>query len=456
MKATGLAGFASGSAAANTASRPPNVILIYADDLGYGDLSCYGSPIQTPNLDRMAEEGVRFTQFCSTSSVCSPSRAALLTGRYPVRYGIPRVLIPSDRYGLPESETTIAQMLKDAGYSTMCIGKWHLGSRPEFYPSKRGFDRYYGLLYSNDMWPRSLYEDSDVVEATARLSFLTRQYTDQAVKFINRNREKPFFLYMPHTAPHIPLEASPEFVGRSGQGPYGDVVQELDWSVGQVLQTLKDTGLDENTLVMFSSDNGPWYQGSPGRLRGRKGSTYEGGMRVPFLARMPGRIPAGKVVDTFASTLDVFPTVAGLTGAARPAQTLDGVDIWPLLDGQGVPPAREVFLYFNDEYLQCARSGDWKLHVSRYDVPMFVPEPGRGRKNLPLPRPELYNVLGDREEAYDRADRNQAIVANIRAGIDRVMATMPPGVQQTYRNTLSSEAEDTPVGALPVAKIPQP
>ncbi|MFN0102431.1 MAG: sulfatase [Bryobacteraceae bacterium] len=456
MKAAGLAGFASANARGNAAARPPNVILIYADDLGYGDLSCYGSPIATPNLDRMAEEGVRFTQFCSTSAVCSPSRAALLTGRYPVRYGIPRVLVPSDRDGLPESETTIAQMLKDAGYATMCIGKWHLGSRPEFSPTRRGFDHYYGLLYSNDMWPRSLYEDADVVEQTARLSFLTRQYTEQAVKFINRNREKPFFLYLPHTAPHIPLEASPDFAGRSGQGVYGDVVQELDWSVGRILQTLKDAGLDENTLVMFSSDNGPWYQGSPGRLRGRKGSTYEGGMRVPFLARMPGRIPAGRVVDTFASTMDVLPTVGGLSGAARPGLPLDGVDIWPLLAGQGTPPAREIFLYFNDEFLQCARAGDWKLHVARYDVPMFVPEPGRGRKNLPLARQELYNVLGDREEAYDRAERNQGMVAGIRAGIDRVMATMPPGVQQTYRDTLSFQVEDTSVGSLPVEKVPQP
>lgn len=456
MRAAGLASFAPAPVAAFSASRPPNVILIYADDLGYGDLSCYGSPIPTPNLDRMAEEGVRFTQFCSTSSVCSPSRAALLTGRYPVRYGIPRVLVPSDREGLPESETTIAQMLKGAGYATMCIGKWHLGSRPEFSPMRRGFDRYYGLLFSNDMWPRSLYEDADVVESTARLNLLTRQYTDQAVKFINRNREKPFFLYMPHTAPHIPLEASPEFAGRSGQGIYGDVVAELDWSVGQVLQTLKDAGLDENTLVMFSSDNGPWYQGSPGRLRGRKGSTYEGGMRVPFIARMPGRIQAGKVVDAFANTMDVLPTVAGLTGAARPAQTLDGVDIWALLAAEDNPPAREVFLYFHDEYLQCARSGDWKLHVARYSVPMFVPEPARGRKNLLLTRPELYNVLSDREEAYDRTERNPSVVASIRAGIDRVMATMPPGVQQTYKDTLATKTEDTPSGSLPAEKPPQP
>jgi arylsulfatase A len=451
-----LTGLASASLGGSVFSRPPNVIVIYADDLGYGDLSCYGSPISTPNLDRMAEEGVRFTQFCSASSVCSPSRAALLTGRYPVRCGIPRVLDPNDGNGLPESETTIARMLKVAGYATMCVGKWHLGSRPEFYPMRRGFDRYFGLLYSNDMWPRSLYENTDVVEQTTRLNLLTRQYTDQAVKFIARNQENPFFLYLPHTAPHIPLEAAPEFAGQSGHGVYGDVVQELDWSVGRVLQTLKDAGLDENTLVMFSSDNGPWYQGSQGPLRGRKGSSYEGGMRVPFLARMPGRIPAGRVVDSFASTMDILPTVATLTGAALPALPLDGVDIWPLLTNQGSSPEREVFLYFNDEYLQCARLGDWKLHVARYDVPMFTPTPQRGRRNLPLARQELYNVLSDSHESYDRAERNPAIVANIRAGIERVMSTMPPGVQHTYRDTLAHRVEDTPVGALPVEKDPQP
>ncbi len=278
-------------------ARLPNIVFIYCDDLGYGDLGCYGSKIRTPNIDRMASEGVRFTQFYSANPVCSPSRAALLTGRYPTRAGVPRVLFPYDKVGLPDSETTIAQMLKPKGYKTMCVGKWHLGHLPEFLPTRRGFDEYYGIPYSNDMNPRVLLHATEAgvetVEQTATLETLTPRYTEQAVRFIERSKGSPFFLYMPHTYPHIPLGASPRFRGKSPLGLYGDVVEEIDWSVGEVLASIRKNGLDDNTLVMLSSDNGPWYQGSPGRLRGRKGMTYEGGVREPFLARFPGRIPKG-------------------------------------------------------------------------------------------------------------------------------------------------------------------
>jgi arylsulfatase A-like enzyme len=431
-------------------SRPPNVVLIYADDLGYGDLSCYGSRISTPHLDRMAEQGIRFTDFYSASSVCSPSRAALLTGRYPLRVGVPRVLDPADPGGLPASETTIAEMLKSIGYATSCIGKWHLGRQPGFLPTDRGFDEYFGIPYSNDMWPRVLMHNTEVIEENARLDTLTQWYTERAVDFIGRSKDQPFFLYMPHTFPHIPLAASPEFAGQSGYGAYGDAVQEMDWSVGRVLKTLKDKGLDENTLVMFSSDNGPWYQGFAGRLRGRKGQTWEGGMRVPLIARFPSRIAPRQVSDAMATTMDILPTIANLTGASFPAKPLDGIDIWPLFTGLQTGLTREVFLYFNDYHVQCARLGRWKLHLARFNVPMYTPAPSRGRQNLPLPRPELYDMVGDPEEGYDRAQRNSAIVSEIRTQVDRLIRTFPDDVVAVYNRTMTKKVEETPAGALPV------
>ncbi len=352
-----LLGALGSAAAAAAPARPPNVIVIYADDLGYGDLACYGSRLSTPNLNRMAAEGARFTQFYSANPVCSPSRAALLTGRYPTRAGVPRVLFPSDTTGLPDSEVTLAQALKPRGYRTMCVGKWHLGHLPQYLPTSRGFDEYFGIPYSNDMKPRPLLHNTEVVEAEATLETLTPRYTEQAVRFIERSKDAPFFLYMPHTYPHIPLAASPRFRGKSPSGLYGDVIAELDWSVGEVLAALKRNGLDNHTLVMFSSDNGPWFQGSPGRLRGRKGSTYEGGVREPFLARFPGRIPPGRVVHEVASTMDIFPTVVKLCGAVLPPNPLDGIDIWPLLTGRSQMLEREVLLYFDNWNLQCARGG---------------------------------------------------------------------------------------------------
>ena len=433
-------------------SGPPNIVLIVADDLGYGDLGCYGSSIATPNIDRIAQQGVRFTQFCSASPVCSPARAALMTGRYPTRVGIPRVLDTCDTYGLPDSETTMAQVLKSAGYATMCVGKWHLGSTPQYLPTNRGFDEFYGIPYSIDQGTRPLLSNTDIIEQPASLETLTRRYTERAVDFIGRSGGAPFFLYMPHSFPHIPLAASPAFSGRSFQGLYGDVVQEIDWSVGQVLESIQANGLDSNTLVMVSSDHGPWFQGSPGGLRGRKGDTFEGGVRVPFVARFPGLIPGGQVCEEFAASLDIFPTVAGLAGAALPANPLDGIDIQPLLTGQPQDLPREAFLYFNDVYLQCARLGQWKLHVARFNSPPFTPAPAEGRLNLPLPCPELYNVVADPDESHDRAARNAATVSDLQARIARLMPTFPSDIWSAWNATLSVPVQGTPAGCLPIKK----
>jgi len=432
---------------------PPNIVFIYADDLGYGDIGAYGSHIRTPNLDQMAAEGVRFTQFYSANPVCSPSRAALLTGRYPTRTGVPKVLFPTDTTGLADSETTIAQMLKQQDYATICIGKWHLGHLPHYLPANRGFDEYYGIPYSNDMTPRpllhSLGQHTEQLEEPAVLETLTPRYTAEAVRFIERNKRRPFFLYMPHTFPHIPLAASARFRGKSPLGLYGDVIEELDWSVGEVFRTLKSNGLDSNTLVMFSSDNGPWYQGSAGGLRGRKGMTYEGGVREPFLARFPGRIPRGITCRGVSGTIDILPTLAKLTGAPLPKLPLDGIDIWPLLSGERPSLEREALLYFDGWNLQCARLGRWKLHFARYNSAVYSPAPASGRLNLPLKHPELYDIESDPDESYDAADKNPQIVAEILAHVERLLPSFPTEVTKAWEETQGRKVEDIPAGAYP-------
>jgi len=429
-------------------SRPPNVVLIYCDDLGYGDLGSYGSPLRTPNLDRLAAEGIRFTHFYSGNPVCSPSRCALLTGRYPVRAGVPRVLFPLDKTGLPASEVTIAQMLKQKNYRTQCVGKWHLGHLPDFLPTTRGFDSYFGIPYSNDMNPRWLMEDTKVIEEQATLDTLTPRYTERAVKFIESSKDQPFFLYMPHTYPHIPLGASARFKGKSPYGIYGDVIEEIDWSVGEVMAALKRAGVENNTLVIFSSDNGPWFQGSPGKLRGRKGSTWEGGQRVPFIARFPARIPKAKVCNGIGSVMDVLPTVARLCDAALPKNPVDGIDIWPMLSGAKQEMEREVLLYFDFNDLQCARLGKWKLHMARHNSQVYNPAPAAGRQNLPLPKPELYDLTKDVDESYDVALENPEVVKQILARVNKVMEGMPENVRQVHAANLSKKSAPSSTGAV--------
>jgi arylsulfatase A len=438
-------------------TKKPNIVFIFCDDLGYGDIGCYGSTLRTPHIDSLAKDGMRFTNLDSADPVCSPSRAALLTGRYPTRVGVPRVFFPQDTDGLSLDEKTLADVLKERGYRTACIGKWHLGRPDRYLPTNRGFDSYFGIPYSNDMNPRSLLEGTKVVEEPAQLETLTQRYTQHAVDFIRQSSGAPFFLYMPHTFPHIPLAASDRFRGKSKVGLYGDVIEELDWSVGEVLSELKRQGLDGNTLVMFSSDNGPWYQGSPGRLRGRKGTTYEGGVREPFIARWTGKIPAGRACEATASLMDVFPTIANLCGGTLPQKPLDGVDIWPLLTGRQPAVEREPLLYFDNWDLQCARWKQWKLHVARHNSEPYDAPPVGGRRNFVLPKPELYDLSRDPQESYDVAPENQDVVAEISSRIEKLLAGFPEPVQKAYADSKNRKVyPNMPTAGRPRAAAAQP
>jgi arylsulfatase A len=428
------AGAALGAVAPSSAQgRPPNIVLIFADNLGYGDVGCYGSIIRTPHLDRMAADGIRFTHAYTASPICSPARAAILTGRYPPRAGMPGLVFSDSKFGLPDSEVTLAQILKSAGYRTACIGKWHLGHEPRYMPAKRGFDEYFGLPYSADMTPLPLIRGTEVIEEPADLSMLTNRYTEEALKFIDKSKDGPFFLYIPHTAPHPPQAASTRFRGKSPAGIYGDMVEEMDWSVGEVLDRLKQHRLDANTLVLFASDNGPMNLGSSGLLRGAIGSSYEGGVRIPFIARFPGKIPKGRVSEAVVSMLDVLPTVSRLCRAAPPEKQLDGVDIWPLLSGKQKELHRDVLLYFDNVHIQCARLGRYKLHLARYNLPGSHPRPGR--YNLPLNPLELYDVVGDPGEAYDIAPEHPDVIVDIQKRVERLVQAMPADVQEAYRET---------------------
>ncbi|MDQ3624682.1 MAG: sulfatase [Verrucomicrobiota bacterium] len=364
----GLAAWLSLASFAGAAPRP-NIVIILADDLGYGDLACYGHPkFKTPHLDRMAAEGARLTRFNTPMPFCAPTRASLLTGRYPFRCGLPNNPSPdtspaNDKLGLPLGEITLAQVLKSAGYATSCIGKWHLGHQPEFLPTRRGFDEYFGIPYSNDMRPVRIMADEKTVEEPAVQATLTRRYTERALAFIERSRDQPFFLYLPQAMPHKPLAASEAFYKKSGAGLYGDALAELDWSVGEILAKIKALGLDEKTLVFFTSDNGPWYGGSTGGLRGMKSNSFEGGYRVPLLARWPGKIPAGHVSHAPGITMDLFATVLKAADIALPAdREIDGKDIMPLLVS-GAPSPHEVLFGMMGPRLANVRSGKWKLHV---------------------------------------------------------------------------------------------
>ena len=358
---------------------PPNVILILADDLGYGDVGVYGAElIETPNLDRLAGEGIRLTNFYASGNVCSPSRAGLLTGRYAIRDGLAdRTITASDTRGLPADTTTIAGMLQRGGYRTALIGKWHLGHHAQAQrPNAHGFDEFYGLLQPNDA-EQPLYRDTLALEEPVDQGSLTRRFTEEAVSFIENNTRQPFFLFLSHSAPHIPLVPSPDFAGTSRAGAYGDVVQELDWSVGEVLNAVQRNGLTDNTVIVFTSDNGPFPEGSTGGLRGGKGTSWDGGYRVPFIASWPGRIHAGSIADAMAMNIDLLPTFATIAGVSPPGDThLDGRNILPVMLGRTDASPHEVLYFFNNERITALRTQDWKMVVqaSYRDIQRRLPE----------------------------------------------------------------------------------
>lgn len=401
----------------------PNVILIFCDDLGYGDLAVYGSELhRTPHLDKMAAEGALFTDFYVTSGVCTPSRSSLMTGCYPRRVDMhinarhpdstgTQVLFPRAHKGLNPNEITLAEILKDQGYATACIGKWHLGDQPEFLPTQQGFDTYFGIPYSNDMnrdfVPLPLMRDEKVIEAPVDQNTLTQRYTKEAIRFMDTHQSEPFFIYLPHAMTHNPLHASNEFQGKSANGIYGDAVEELDWSTGQILAYLKDNNLEENTLVIFTSDNGAAsrWGGSNGDLRGWKGSTWEGGMRVPCIMRWKGKIPEGRIISEMVTTMDVLPTITHWAGGIVPQdRIIDGYNIESLLIEEHSTSPYIAFFYYQKEQLQAVRSGKWKLHLTLDSTYQSIHFPGfaEGREaqlfNLETDRQEQQNVIGAEPE----------------------------------------------------------
>ena len=409
------------------AQSKPNFVVIFVDDLGYGDLGCFGSKIhRTPHVDQMAKEGMKFTSFYVTSGVCTPSRASLLTGCYPRRVDMHvdakdrLVLFPLAKKGLNPKEITIAEILKEQGYQTACIGKWHLGDHVEFLPTKQGFDYYYGIPYSNNMaksvskhWklPLPLIQNEIVIEAPIDQKTMTKRFTEEAVKFITSNKNKPFFLYLPHAMVHSPHFSSEQFSGKSKGGKYGDAVEEVDWSTGQILKALKELDLDKKTLVVFTSDNGATSKGSNAPLSGGKGTTLEGGMRVPCVVRWPGKIPANKVCDEVVSTMDLLPTFSKLSGGHVPQdRVIDGKDIWHLLSNKkNATSPHEVFYYYYTDQLQAVRHGKWKLVV-----PLKIKKRMAAEKNFLKNTPlQLFDLDQDLQEKNNLADKHPDIVKKL-------------------------------------------
>jgi arylsulfatase A len=458
----------------------PNFIIILADDLGYGDIGPFGSVSnRTPNLDRMAREGMMLRSFYGCP-VCTPSRAQFMTGCYAKRVGLPAVIFPACPIGLNRSEATLPGLLQKRGYATMCVGKWHLGDQREFLPTRRGFDHYFGLPYSNDMgggedWPQTtkpqstearkpalaapselgivqgrrpplpLVRDQEVIESVSasRQDGLTERYTEEAVRFIRENRGRPFFLYLPHTAVHVPLHPGAGFRGRSKNGTYGDWVEEVDWSVGRVLDVLRELKLDGRTLVLFTSDNGPWLTqgrngGVAGPLRGGKGTTWEGGVREPTIAWWPGKIEAGTSCDAFAANLDLLPTFVKLAGGVVPAdRRIDGADIWPLLSGATRESPHEAHYFFNGNRLEAVRSGPWKLAI----YPQNEGKPGDRpitEADAKAHTPRLYDLVADIGETTDVAAEHPDVVNRLLGWVARMDADLGirgagPGVRPPGR-----------------------
>ena len=432
----------------------PNIVVIFMDDMGYADVGCFGAQGNlTPNIDRLAKEGRKFTNFHVAQAVCSASRTALLTGCYPNRVGIHGALGPNSKMGIHDDEMTLAEVVKQKGYATAAVGKWHLGHLPQFLPTKHGFDEYYGLPYSNDMWPYHpemkkggfpklpMIENDQVIDEDVTAedqTHLTTDYTAKAVSFIKRSKDKPFFLYLAHSMVHVPLFVSEKFKGKSGKGLFGDVMMEVDWSVGQVLETLDKNGLTENTWIIFSSDNGPWlsygdHAGSAGLLREGKGTSWEGGTRVCGLMRWPGKIPAGTTSDSMMMTIDMLPTIAATIGAELPKHDIDGKNVWPLIIGgpETQNPHDFYATYYEQNQLQAITSGDgqWKLQL---------PHSYRSLGNQPkatggipakyakqdVTAPELYDLYTDISESKNVAADHAEIVSKLKAYADSIRAEL--------------------------------
>jgi arylsulfatase len=439
LSALVLALFAGAAHAADT----PNIVIIFADDLGYGDVGCFGAKdYATPNLDRLAKQGVRFTDFHVSQPVCSASRSSLLTGCYANRIGIHGALGPNARHGINAAETTLAEVCKSKGYATGMVGKWHLGHHPQFLPTRHGFDMYLGLPYSNDMWPHHpeakkgtypnlpMFDGEKIVDddvSPEDQTQLTTRYTERAVQFIHENHDKPFFLYVAHSMPHVPLFVSDKYKGKTKRGLFGDVIEEIDWSAGQIMKALDEHKLADNTLVIFTSDNGPWlsygnHAGSSGGLREGKGTVWEGGVREPFVARWPGKIPAGSVCREPAMTIDILPTVAKIIGADLPKLKIDGKDIGPLLRGEpgAKCPHEAYFFYYQVGQLQAVRSGKWKLVLPHTYRTMSGQAPGKdgipGKyRQVAIEQPELYDLDADANETKDVSAAHPDVVKKLLA-----------------------------------------
>lgn len=456
-------------AATGLLAAQPNFVIIFIDDMGYGDIGPYGSTLnRTPNLDRMAAEGMKLTSFYA-APVCSASRAQLLTGCYAPRVSVPGVFFPAGQNGLNPDEDTVADYLGGLGYATMCVGKWHLGDQREFLPTNNGFDGYFGIPYSNDMARVSaesgksvhpLVRDTEVAELIEDEGQrqITREYTEEAVKFLEANSggEKPFFLYLPHTAMHVPIFPHPDFAGKSQNGRYGDWVEEVDWSVGQILDALKRLNLDENTLVVFTSDNGPWASkgtdgGVSGPLRGAKGGTLEGGVREPTIVRWPGKIAAGTAVDGIAGTTDILPTFVSLAGGKlRGNVTIDGVDISPMLLGETTESPRKTWFYFSGTSLQAVRSGPWKLALTGQSLGMGIKEKpedlasGGRLYNLDEEIGELTNLAGEHPDIVAKLEKLGAeMAADIEAN------KRPAGVVENPVTLYPTKARNQPAASKP-------
>lgn len=433
--------------------RRPNVVLMMCDDLGYGDLGCYGSHIPTPHIDRLAVEGTRCVHWNSAHPICSASRAALLTGRYAARSHTPGALFPQARVAMARDEQTLANLFQDSGYRTHAIGKWHLGDEPGYLPTDRGFDTYCGVPWSVDMQPLPLYRDNAIIEENTDRHELTPHYTAEALKLLEARQDRPFFLYLAYSYPHDPARASKAFTGQSEFGHVGDAIQEIDWSVGNVLEALQRGGHAENTIVIFTSDHGPWFQGAHGPTRGRKGSTFEGGVRVPFLIRWPEHVRSSSTCREWLGHLNVVPTLGAWCRLETPKLPLDGFDASDmLLHGQNAPSKPVIYFAVaggkND--IHCIRAGAWKLRVAQNDGDTHINDYATGSNNYLLARPELYRIDRDPCESYDVAQKYPEIVDFLQNELARLVLTLPLETQAEYNKLKQNVASIvTPPGAAP-------